>query len=858
MKYTSFLCLLLIGQIALARGSVERVPTDAVQLGLRDSPDDKSISIDVGDGAANPRITVTMSAKIFSFNKALSIAADLLKMGNGSPTTDKVIEFDVGLGVTNPKFRWNHTDAQLEFSNDGVNYVAVGSGSGSGSGYNMLSDKNPDFEVGGIGNWTNSGGTFAAVTSGANLLFGKGSALFTASGTGQYVQSALVTAPNGLNGACQASVVFKGGDSNLKLQVLDSSSNVLAERTIESAAQNGRSFAVPFFCRAAVQYRLRVISTASASAIALDKMYLGELTTQNVSQSSLYGSIKYPATANCLWSTNTSASFISYTADTDCATPSTTANASAPATKIPGLTFSYLPPGEYLIVSTGQFTRGAGTGGTDIYFRFTDGTNSTAVQSFGTAVATASGVPMLSGRLNLTSGQSNVTLQIQGKIAAGTITADVSASFADLEISVYRYPTTSELAITPSTAGWFVDANISGANPTLGLVSVASYSPIDNASLTLTQNPNSNAVGIACASGTTSVVGGTTCSGLENIGVTFNLPAAGRVRACAEFSWLGGTSAGGIISAAFEIVETAANNVTITQEGRSRLAAQNNVPGAAALEFPINRCGDFDFTSPGQKTLRLFYEQLASGSISVSQISADASATIGQRDIHWTVYPVTQQVPMPILVGPYSQMPGAPVTASAYTILPSDGIVDFDTTSNAILATLPTAIGMRGKQITLSKINSGVNLLTVNTQGGQSIAGVAQTVLHAAGESIILYSDGSIWRWVSSNVRTEVAGFSGAGTNAVCATTPCTLAQTGNWVSTITRSAAGSYTVNIAANIFATPPTCTGTAQNNISPILLYANNDAATVIRMDFIGAVTSTAANTDSKGRVICTGLR
>lgn len=856
MKYTSFLCLLLIGQIALARGSVERVPTDAVQLGLRDSPDDKSISIDVGDGAANPKITVTMSAKIFSFNKALSIAADLLKMGDGSPTTDKVIEFDVGLGVTNPKFRWNHTDAQLEFSNDGVNYVAVGSGSGSGSGYNMLSDKNPDFEVGGVGNWTNSGGTFAAVTSGANLLFGKGSALFTASGTGQYVQSALVTAPNGLNGACQASVVFKGGDSNLKLQVLDSTSNVLAERTIESAAQNGRSFAVPFFCRAAVQYRLRMISTASASAIALDKMYLGELTTQNVSQSSLYGSIKYAAATNCIWTT-TSTSFVSYAADTDCSTPTTSGNATAPATKVPGLTFGYLPPGEYLIVASGQFQRGGGVAAADVFFRFTDGSSFTAIQSYGMTAGTLS-TPVISGRLNLTTGQSNVTLQAQAKIAGGDLIAGIRAISEDLEISVYRYPSNSELAITPSTASWFVDANIAGANPSLGLVNVASYSPIDNASLTLTQNPNSNAVGIACASGTTSVVGNTTCTGNENLGITFNMPAPGRVRACAEFSWTGGSAAGGIISTAFEIVETAAANVTIIQEGRSRVSAQNNVPGSAALRFPINRCGDFDFTSTGQKTLRLFYEQQLSGSTSVSQIDADASAAIGQHDIHWTVYPITQTVPMPILVGPYSQMPGAPVTVSAYTILPSDGIVDFDTTSNSITATLPTAIGARGKQITLSKVNSGANLVTVNTQIGQSIAGVAQTVLHLAGESITLYSDGSIWRWVSSNVRTEFLGYSGAGTNSVCSASPCAISQTGNWVSTLGRAGAGSYSLNIFANIFSAAPTCNGTTQNNVTLMYLAGSIDNLSTIRWDFTTVTGTSGALTDGKGRLICTGLR
>lgn len=46
--------------------------------------------------------------------------------------------------------------------------------------------------------------------------------------------------------------------------------------------------------------------------------------------------------------------------------------------------------------------------------------------------------------------------------------------------------------------------------------------------------------------------------------------------------------------------------------------------------------------------------------------------------------------------------------------------------------------------------------------------------------------------------------------NAACTASPCTIAyQSGNWVSSITRSSAGTYQVNYAANTFSSLPTCT-------------------------------------------------
>jgi hypothetical protein len=61
--------------------------------------------------------------------------------------------------------------------------------------------------------------------------------------------------------------------------------------------------------------------------------------------------------------------------------------------------------------------------------------------------------------------------------------------------------------------------------------------------------------------------------------------------------------------------------------------------------------------------------------------------------------------------------------------------------------------------------------------------------------------------------RHEVVSFggsaSGGAATSACTSSPCTIAvQTGSWVSSVTRTAAGSYTVTFSAGMFSAPPQC--------------------------------------------------
>jgi hypothetical protein len=241
-------------------------------------------------------------------------------------------------------------------------------------------------------------------------------------------------------------------------------------------------------------------------------------------------------------------------------------------------------------------------------------------------------------------------LQGQGNGASNAVVRNIETPTS---FSINRFPTQQEQAFRPDQVAWKVDANISGANPDLGGSAVTSYAGIENGSLTLTQNAGSIGAQIPCSS--TNSPSGTTCaSGNESVGVSFVAPTAGDVLACASFSHrFTGDTAGESVSTTFQIVETPTNSQTISQEGKSRIQSEMYVISSNSFvqTNPLRVCGNFTFASAGQKVLRLMYEQSVSGTINTSAIFADAGASNGQRDIHWEVYPLSQAIPAPLLVG---------------------------------------------------------------------------------------------------------------------------------------------------------------------------------------------------------------
>ena len=106
------------------------------------------------------------------------------------------------------------------------------------------------------------------------------------------------------------------------------------------------------------------------------------------------------------------------------------------------------------------------------------------------------------------------------------------------------------------------------------------------------------------------------------------------------------------------------------------------------------------------------------------------------------------------------------IQSSTYSILTTDNVVLCD---GNFTVTLPTAVGVTGKQYIIKKTDSSLaNIITVATTGGQAIDGHVNVKLYTLGESYTLTSDGSNWQILEHKTDTS---WSGSSTIVVGATT---------------------------------------------------------------------------------------
>lgn len=631
MKTTLLPLILFICTSTWAAGVPEKHPTDSFQIGVGSSSSQKNFLFDLGLGASNPTLGVDTSVSGLNYSK------NVIQFGDGTSSIKSFIA-NVGSGASNPKIVWSSTNSDWEFSNDGTNFTSIGSGSGGASGVQLLD--NGGYESGITLDWSNTGGTFAVVTGGANLLIGKRSATFTASAGSQSVQSGLHTVPNGLQAqACVASMMYKGGDTGLTFEALDNSSNILASQVLQTAT-TPQVVSLPFLCPSSGSIRLKVLSSSSASLVAIDQMFLGQNTISQVSQATLYGTLTITGGCAGGWTT-TSTTYANMGTNTGC-TYAVTGNAKAPSPQVNGISFDSLPPGNYAIEYNGTFYQA--TSAKVSQYRLTDGTT---VSSEAPILFSASGgelnVPTLGiFGMNYTTAQSNVTFELQGKTDSGGTTL---ASSNGEVIKVWRYPSSSELAVRPETINWKVDVQQYGTNPAIAVTgTLSSFTEITDAGSTLTTAALSGSLPVQVPCSGTNPSTGTTCgAGTPDLGVVFNLPAAGSVLACVQFTDLVGTGTSGVDG--FDIIETPNNDQTILQQTNSGAWVTQQ---SGNLSQSFNACGVLNFSSSGQKTLRLMYETAITGTWSQHLIPADAT---NGRQVHWTIRPLTQSVPAPVLVG---------------------------------------------------------------------------------------------------------------------------------------------------------------------------------------------------------------
>jgi microcystin-dependent protein len=193
-------------------------------------------------------------------------------------------------------------DNQLYVGANGVNdtlYNAITNGNIGGSGGGATGIEllpNPGFESGGATtNWSSTGGTVATVSSGINLLYGKKSASWQATASGQIFESAVLPIQGLVGGNCSASIyyTYAGSAGDYTLSVTDGTSTLSSVALpVNSVASVPQSISFPCGASTSSTLQWQLKSTvASPSIIYFDNAHLGSLSLLYVNQPLPVGTI---------------------------------------------------------------------------------------------------------------------------------------------------------------------------------------------------------------------------------------------------------------------------------------------------------------------------------------------------------------------------------------------------------------------------------------------------------------------------------------------------------------------------------------------------------------------------------------
>lgn len=314
---------------------------------------------------------------------------------------------------------------------------------------------NPGAELGKSG-WTIATDTYSVTTTAANV--GSGSAAFSwnSAGAARTLTSNAVAIPVGLygkNGAMSCNIQTPSGSATHTINAWDGT-NILSSATITSSTTYARTtINFPFPSSGSIYLRLASVA-ADEPQIYIDDCIIADAMLVNLSQvnqASFVGSAEWLPVSGCAWASST-AGFNNLAADSDCAaSPNTlTGTATAAATKIPAVVFPSLAPGRYEVIMTGNYISDT----SDCHWVMSDGTNRAG--GGGVTRVDGQGLGVIVGDFTYTTAQGSTTFQPQGSPIGGgancviVLDAGTSTTAVPFKITVKRFPSTSELALSAS------------------------------------------------------------------------------------------------------------------------------------------------------------------------------------------------------------------------------------------------------------------------------------------------------------------------------------------------------------------------------------------------------------------------
>ena len=258
------------------------------------------------------------------------------------------------------------------------------------------------------------------------------------------------------NQNCEARFTYRGFQATSKAQIKQGA-NVVAELTLTPSATDPRIASINFPCGDLSAATTFVITdSATLSGVhEIGGIYVGLATNQaNVAQAEFLGSIAWPTGAAS--ETRIGSSWQAFqTLGT--VNPTVTGNVTSP-NRAPRVTIPSLKAGNYRITFSGSFAAYS-PADIDIFcnFRITDGTSAfgsvSTVRSYG-AISSVNGiwVPVIEFDFQYTGATTSKTFQLEAYGSTANTNCRVeNYAQAGMQISVYRFPSSSELVVTPET-----------------------------------------------------------------------------------------------------------------------------------------------------------------------------------------------------------------------------------------------------------------------------------------------------------------------------------------------------------------------------------------------------------------------
>jgi hypothetical protein len=507
---------------------------------------------------------------------------------------------------------------------------------------------NGGFENGAAG-WTSTGGTLTTTNTFANVGYGNRAGGFLGSAAGQNLRSPSVAIPAGMygrNGVASCLIQTPSGGATHLFQVVDGSFNVLASVPVTSTTNFSRSL-VNFIYPSSGSVGIQVQTVASSEPqIYIDDCDLVPADAQNlsqVSQANFVGQVQWYVQGFFQFSPTgpTFSDAVGYTF----ATPPTVTGSVSAASAIGGINqfginFSGGPGTYQATFNSADQSFGSGctvTSSSEAY-QVIDENNIVIAQGAIQQVSRSGFDQEQSWSLTATyvyttSATHNWHLQAAGT-CANTYFGNQGTNDGYSTVALTYFPSQQQLAFTPQTVAWFADAFNSS------YTRAAAYGPgYYPGGSTQTTTPGSIATYIPC-SGTNPPQSGSCTSGTAEDGISFFAPTAGYINVCENMN---NQNAGTGNNVTYIRVDETANSddSVVVQTGQQIYNTSYVSPSAyIAVGMTTSTCGIFYVSSPGQVTFRtnLYIPvTLSSGAFS-PQIE------------HWTVTPMTQNIPAPILV----------------------------------------------------------------------------------------------------------------------------------------------------------------------------------------------------------------